>query len=71
MPIPLTSEQIIEDITAKIDAGAYPRGSQLPSYNELAASYGVGFTTIARVMRTLRARGAVVGVPGRGTFVPE
>ena len=71
MPIPMTSAQIIEDMTEKIRTGSYPPGSQLPSYNELAGTYGVGFTTIARVMSTLRERGVVVGVPGRGTFAPE
>lgn len=71
MPIPLTSAQIRADIERKIEAGEYPPGSQLPSYNDFAAHYGVAFTTIARVIAGMRADGVVVGVPGRGVFVAE
>ncbi|MFD0594085.1 GntR family transcriptional regulator [Catellatospora coxensis] len=49
----------------------YPAGSQLPTYNELADLYSVSFSTITRVIGVLRLTGVVVGVPGRGTFVPE
>ena len=67
--IPMSSEQIVEDLTARITAGEWAPGQQLPTYNELAKLYSVGFGTIARVILILRERGVVVGVPGRGTFV--
>ncbi len=71
VPLPMSSEQIIEDLTERIRSGEYPPGSQLPTYDSLATLYSVSPATIASVMRILRERGVVVGVPGRGTFVPE
>lgn len=69
--IPMSSAQIVEDITARIRAGEWEPGDRLPSYNELAALYSVRFGTIARVILILKERGLVVGVPGKGTFVAE
>lgn len=68
----MSSDQIVADLAERIAAGEYgPPGSQLPTYASLAALYDVSPATIAIVMRLLRDRGAVVGVRGRGTFVPE
>ena len=69
-PIPMSAAQIIEDLTSRIAAGEYKPGEQLPTYGTLERLYGVKHGTIARVMLVLRDRGVVVGVPGRGTFVP-
>lgn len=69
--IPMSSAQIVEDLTARIAAGEWAPGDRLPSYNELADLYSVRFTTIARVILILRERGIVVGVPGKGTYVAE
>nr|WP_191841146.1 winged helix-turn-helix domain-containing protein [Catellatospora chokoriensis] len=69
--IPMSSAQIAEDITARIAAGEYAPGSQLPTIAQLASLYNVSDGTISRVMIVLRTRGTIVGVPGRGTFVPE
>lgn len=71
MPLPMSYLKIAEDLTARIKSGEYPAGSQLPTYNELADLYSVSFSTITRVIGVLRLTGVVVGVPGRGTFVPE
>lgn len=71
MPLPMTYIEIVEDLTARIRSGEYPPGSKLPSYNELKDLYSVSFATIARVMSILRDRGAIIGAPGRGTFVPD
>jgi GntR family transcriptional regulator len=67
----MTSTQIAADLTERIKSGEYPPGSQLPTYAALASLYSVSEGTIAGVMRLLRDRGVVVGIPGRGTFVPE
>jgi DNA-binding GntR family transcriptional regulator len=67
----MTSSQIAADLTERIKAGEYPPGSQLPTYASLANLYNVSEATIAGVMRILRERRVVIGVPGRGTFVPE
>lgn len=71
MPIPMSSAQIAEDLTDRIERGQYKPGEQLPTYHTLSQLYGVSYATIARVVTLLRERGVVVGVPGRGTYVPE
>lgn len=69
--IPMSSDQIVDDLTERIRRGEYAPGSQLPTYASLADLYDVSPATIAIVMRILRERGVVVGVRGRGTYVPE
>lgn len=67
----MSSDQIAADLTERIRRGEYAPGSQLPTYAALAALYSVSESTISTVMRLLRERRVVVGVAGRGTFVPE
>lgn len=69
--IPMTSSQIVDDLAERIRLREYPPGTQLPTYAALAGLYDVSPATIAIVIRILRERGLVVGVPGRGTFVAE
>ncbi|MFC7763541.1 winged helix-turn-helix domain-containing protein [Catellatospora bangladeshensis] len=69
--IPMSSTQIAADITARIESGEYQPGQQLPTIAKLAELYSVSDGTISRVMIVLRTRGTVIGVPGRGVFVPE
>lgn len=71
VPVPMSSDQIARDLTERIRVGEYKPGEQLPTYAVLASLYSVSPATIAIVMRLLRERGVVVGVPGRGTFVPD
>ncbi|WP_203919845.1 GntR family transcriptional regulator [Rugosimonospora africana] len=68
--IPMTAEQIAQDLTERIRAGEHGEpGSQLPTYAALATLYSVGESTITKVIGLLRERQVVVGVPGRGTFI--
>lgn len=67
----MSSGQIVNDLAERIRLGEYPPGTQLPTYAVLAALYDVSPATIAIVIRILRERGLVVGVPGRGTYVVE
>jgi GntR family transcriptional regulator len=67
----MSSGQIVDDLAARIRTGEYAPGSQLPTYASLAKLYDVLPATIAIVIRILRERHLVVGVPGRGTFVAE
>lgn len=71
MPLPMSASEIADDMTDRIRAGEYPAGSKLPTYGELAVLYGVGLTTLAKVMAILRDRGLVIGSPGRGVYVPD
>jgi GntR family transcriptional regulator len=67
----MSAEQIAADLTDRIRRREYKPGAQLPTYDSLAALYNVSTGTIARVMIVLRTRGTVIGVPGRGVFVPD
>lgn len=71
MPVPMSGNQIVEDLAERIERGEYAPGDKLPSYNELAELYGVKFGTIARVVMVLRDRGLVVGRAGKGVYVAE
>lgn len=73
MPIPWTTDQVVGEITARIErrAPGYLPGDQLPTYDALAAEFGISPMGAARVIRKLREAGIVVGVQGRGTFVAE
>lgn len=71
MPIPMSALDIAEDLEDRIKRGEYAPGDQLPTYHQLARLYNVGETTIFQVIVRLKERGVVVGVRGRGTFVPE
>lgn len=69
--IPMSSGQIVEDLAERIRLGEYAPGTQLPTYAALSGLYDVSPATIAIVIRILRERGLVVGVPGRGTYVVD
>lgn len=71
MPIRMTYAQIANDLEARIEAGEYQPGQQLPSYEELKKLYSVSYATVARAVALLRDRELVDGSPGRGTFVRE
>jgi GntR family transcriptional regulator len=54
-----------------IAAGEYPRGSQLPTEEQLAGQLGVHRVTVNRALSILRAEGLVYVHRGKGTFVTE
>ena len=63
------SAGVIEAIQQKIDAGAWPKGTQIPSEPELAAQFGVSRATIREAMQELVFSGQINRVRGVGTFV--
>lgn len=71
MPIPMSSRQIADDLTARIRSGEYPPGSKLPSLRELADLYSVSVSTIQRALELTRDRGLTVGRAGAGVYVVE
>ena len=69
MPIPMSSRQIADDLTARIRGREYQPGEKLPSLRELADLYSVSVSTIQRALELTRDRGLTVGRPGAGVYV--
>jgi 2-aminoadipate transaminase len=63
------TQQLIDRITAAIEAGGLEPGAKLPPTRELAELAGVNHLTAARVYRKLAELGYVSATVGRGTFV--
>jgi DNA-binding GntR family transcriptional regulator len=61
--------RVADDIAARIGSGELTAKTRLRAERELTGHYGVAYGTIRRAMKELRARGLVLSVPGRGTFV--
>jgi DNA-binding transcriptional MocR family regulator len=63
------TQQLVDRISAAIEAGELEPGAKLPPTRELAAQAGVNHLTAARVYRKLAELGYVTASVGRGTFV--
>ena len=67
-----TFRQIITDgITAKIRAGEYRPGQQLPTRKELADEYGCSVEPVIRAQEDLEHAGLIETRQGKGVFVVE
>ncbi|GIG88879.1 GntR family transcriptional regulator [Plantactinospora endophytica] len=64
-------EQIAADIRARIMAGGFPPGTQLPSIPTLVATYHAATATIQRALGALKAEGSVYSETGRGVYVRD
>lgn len=64
-------QQIADDLRARIERGEYPRGSRLPTENELMDLYDASRNTIRDAVRLCVNLGLVQPQAGRGTFVTE
>ncbi|MEV6264842.1 FCD domain-containing protein [Streptomyces sp. NPDC051784] len=67
-PSPLV-EQAAEHLRGRIAAGDWPVGSRLPAETALAASLGVGRSTVREALRSLAGAGLVQARQGAGVFV--
>lgn len=63
--------QIMEQIRARIAAGDWPAGKELPSIRALAAGLNVSVITIKRAYVDLETEGLIVTRHGKGSFVAE
>lgn len=63
--------QISESLRARIQAGEWPRGSQIPTEAELCQAYDVSRITIRQALALLVRDGLLVRGRGKGTFVRE
>lgn len=64
-------ELVMEHIKKQIESGALPPGTKLSSVVDLAASYGVGRSTIREALSALKAMGWLDIRQGGGTFVKK
>ena len=61
-------QRLYKELCNSVEDGIYGAGEQLPTEQELAASYGVSRQTVRRAFQDLVTQGLVYRVPGRGTF---
>ncbi|MDE3100664.1 MAG: GntR family transcriptional regulator [Chloroflexota bacterium] len=71
VPLPPIYQQIARVLRSRIFHGMYPRGSSIPSENELATEFGVARLTARQALQELRREGVLVSRRGSGTFVPS
>src|SRR5690242_773350 len=61
--------QVVAEIKRRIERGAYPPGSLLPSEHQLVSEFGVSRPTIVKSLTLLRQDGWIDTQQGRGSFV--
>ncbi len=61
--------EVLADLRRRIAVGDLVPGTRLPTWDELAVSYGVGRPTLMRAMTELRDDGFVVSDSTRGSYV--
>lgn len=62
-------QQVADDLRAKITAGTYDVGDDLPSTTQLMQTYAVSSTVVKFAVRELKTEGLVAGQPGKGVYV--
>jgi GntR family transcriptional regulator len=63
--------QIIEQIKERIAVGDWPRGAEIPSIRQLAATLRVSVITIKRVYQELEREGVIITQQGKGSAVSD
>src|SRR5689334_11957927 len=63
--------QIMEQIRARVAAGDWAPGKELPSIRALAAALSVSVITIKRAYLDLETEGVIVTRHGKGSFVAD
>ncbi len=63
--------QIMAQIRARVAAGDWPAGKELPSIRALAADLNVSVITIKRAYLDLETEGVIVTRHGKGSFVAD
>ncbi|MGW1994713.1 GntR family transcriptional regulator [Embleya sp. NPDC001921] len=61
--------RVAAELRDRIQSGAYPPGSRIPSRAQITQEFGVGHGTALEVLKVLTAEGLVEGRQGTGTFV--
>jgi len=60
---------VVDKLVVRINTGALPAGTKLPTEAEVMAEYGVSRTVVREALSKLQASGQVVTRQGIGTFV--
>ncbi|THA31801.1 GntR family transcriptional regulator [Streptomyces sp. A1277] len=68
-PIGYVYVQVADRVEQEIREGRLPPGARLPNERAMGAQYGVAPGTARRAVQELRARGLVVTLPNKGTYV--
>ncbi|HEV8441825.1 MAG TPA: GntR family transcriptional regulator [Steroidobacteraceae bacterium] len=63
--------QIMEQIRARIAAGDWPAGKELPSIRALAVALNVSVITVKRAYLDLETEGVIFTRHGKGSFVAD
>ena len=62
---------IKQDILEKIASGVYACGDSIPNQLELSQKYNVSRVTVREAVNELKARGILISIKGKGTFVAD
>ncbi len=65
------NQEIQDFILAKIKGKEYEAGTQIPTENELMEQFNVSRMTVNKALNTLRNKGYLYSVRGKGTFVKK
>jgi GntR family transcriptional regulator len=61
--------QVADDVRIKIEAGEWPAGHKLPSFDDLAKIYGCSLAVVRKAVDLLKQQGLIITMQGTGTFV--
>jgi GntR family transcriptional regulator len=67
--VPTKTQQLIDDITRRIQSGEWSPGTRLPSRTALAEEYGVSTQTVRIAAERLKAAGVIESVERGGYYV--
>lgn len=63
--------QVAEILRKRIEDGAYPPRTRVPSVIQITAEFGIANATAQKVLQGLRKEGLIYTEPGLGSFVAE
>jgi DNA-binding LacI/PurR family transcriptional regulator len=63
--------EIVNVLRGRIISGEYPRGGQMPTFDQMVGEFGLSRATVQLAIRHLREEGFVTSMDRRGLFVVE
>lgn len=61
--------QVADVLAKRIEDGTYPPDGRLPAELELVAEFGCSRESVRRAVATLRERGLIATVRGKGSYI--